>query len=986
MSGRIQQLFLLAVLLMQSGFAVAAQYNFKPHPDALIAQQSSVYQIAVDDDGFIWLSSDSDGLLRYDGRQAIAWLHNRANPENRQNINNVAFDPQGGLWMASWGGGLLYQASASATVKQWLAEPTSPSGLADNKVQTLYMDQQHRLWLGTIAGVNLLDLKQPDQMQRIAFDQPDHPLHHNRIWGITESADFYWFATSDGVVRLSKDLSHADRFILTHKQTGLLARANEVRGIRLSAGEIWANSSYGLYKFNQQTNQFDIIPRPDELSHSRLNVLLPNEKQQLWIGAVDGLYLYDPTHQQFVKTPDQQYNFLPDVDARSLALTPDQQLWIGTREQGVLTGAVNPLLFSPLVDQMPAPLQLQGGRKIMSSYFNPQTGLWLGGQYGLLHQDLPGNWHYIDLAADFGIAKITRILADQQGTLWLATDKGLLRQQDQYFVADNTPFQQAKIPVSGLTDLAISPQGDLLLAVWQRGILRWNRTTQHTQLELTEIERTPGDQIYQISQGPAGELYAATRYSGLFQQADGSNNWHSVPLKAPAIPEGFLCAEPDKQGGLWLCSEYGLWHWRPDQQQPDHYLPQHGLPGSYITGVVLDPHTGLWVSTSRGMAHWSEQFSRFVSYGVKDGLPSLVLSKNANSTNQAGQLVFATANGAVQLNPAALAEQNLRQPQVKLTQALVNEQPVDLLGQHLTLPYRYGELQLSVAVMDFYQPEYNRIRSRLTGLSSHWSQFSYVADLNYTNLAPGLYQLDVEGMSSRGLPSAAPLTLTIEVLAPWWAQRWFWLVSALLTLLLLFGLVKWRENRLRQQNSRLHQLVKARTERLEQLTTQLQLKAETDALTGLYNRTGFSERFQTMLATARRRQAALSLVMLDIDFFKQLNDQHGHEAGDLVLQQFAERLNLRLRQTDLLGRWGGEEFILALPDTDQTTAVQLCQTLLDSLQQPFHYQQQELRISATFGVASLAADQADLQRLCQLADQALYQGKNNGRACVFAAH
>jgi len=106
----------------------------------------------------------------------------------------------------------------------------------------------------------------------------------------------------------------------------------------------------------------------------------------------------------------------------------------------------------------------------------------------------------------------------------------------------------------------------------------------------------------------------------------------------------------------------------------------------------------------------------------------------------------------------------------------------------------------------------------------------------------------------------------------------------------------------------------------------------------------------------------------------------------LALQHFAALLQQRLRESDLCGRWGGEEFILALSDCDATGAKKFCEDLLTTLQQqPFTYQDKPLCISATFGIAELATSTDSLEQWVKLADQALYQGKDQGRGCAVIA-
>jgi diguanylate cyclase (GGDEF)-like protein len=121
-------------------------------------------------------------------------------------------------------------------------------------------------------------------------------------------------------------------------------------------------------------------------------------------------------------------------------------------------------------------------------------------------------------------------------------------------------------------------------------------------------------------------------------------------------------------------------------------------------------------------------------------------------------------------------------------------------------------------------------------------------------------------------------------------------------------------------------------------------------------------------------------VLLDIDHFKTINDTYGHDAGDAVLTKVAQSLTQRLRKRDVLARWGGEEFILLLPETSSEGAFVVCEELRQCLMQMnIVYQEQHISVTATLGLAQLDDLQLELIRWQSAADMALYQGKKTGR-------
>lgn len=166
-------------------------------------------------------------------------------------------------------------------------------------------------------------------------------------------------------------------------------------------------------------------------------------------------------------------------------------------------------------------------------------------------------------------------------------------------------------------------------------------------------------------------------------------------------------------------------------------------------------------------------------------------------------------------------------------------------------------------------------------------------------------------------------------------------------------------------------------DRVSELIRQLELTARCDSLTGLLNRRGFGERFEDELARARRAECPLGVVVGDLDWFKQVNDRHGHATGDLALVNLARLLEDEARQIDSVGRLGGEEFAILLPDTDQRGAFGFAERLRKQVRMGSQIGGMPLTIS--FGVVSYPAHGEHPEALFEAADQALYMAKQGGR-------
>jgi diguanylate cyclase (GGDEF)-like protein len=167
------------------------------------------------------------------------------------------------------------------------------------------------------------------------------------------------------------------------------------------------------------------------------------------------------------------------------------------------------------------------------------------------------------------------------------------------------------------------------------------------------------------------------------------------------------------------------------------------------------------------------------------------------------------------------------------------------------------------------------------------------------------------------------------------------------------------------------------------LFQQVQLLAITDPLTGLYNRRYFFDAARREFERARRYATPLSIVLIDLDLFKQVNDTYGHLAGDRVLTSIAARCREVLREVDVAARYGGEEFIFLLPQTDLAGAQLLAERLREKIMDcPIDSGSQHIQVSASLGVAELDTFCPDVQSLIHHADLALYETKNTGRGRI----
>ena len=290
---------------------------------------------------------------------------------------------------------------------------------------------------------------------------------------------------------------------------------------------------------------------------------------------------------------------------------------------------------------------------------------------------------------------------------------------------------------------------------------------------------------------------------------------------------------------------------------------------------------------------------------------------------------------------------------------------------------------------DLNSPKYNFVnipsrdlaRPVAINLSEFWVPEWWIAqyDLPRSQSQPDLSNATIFSFDLRGDLGETYHDIQIdkiEFVEDWISAEYWYLgiVCVWMILATTYGISQWLllRRRHREQRRKIHDL-ESEKEKYRQLST-------LDALTNVLNRHGIERFVETLHAT----RVPASVIVIDIDYFKRVNDQRGHYGGDRVLRKLGEILRAHTRNTDGLGRWGGEEFVLVCPGASLEKAAELAEKLRQKIAQMNFIPEDPLSITASFGVAAAHADQ-NFEDAFRQADEALYLAKSRGRNCVVAA-
>jgi diguanylate cyclase (GGDEF)-like protein len=305
-----------------------------------------------------------------------------------------------------------------------------------------------------------------------------------------------------------------------------------------------------------------------------------------------------------------------------------------------------------------------------------------------------------------------------------------------------------------------------------------------------------------------------------------------------------------------------------------------------------------------------------------------------------------------------------------------------------------ASLRVEYTLPSYLAPELNRFRSRIRPIQTQaeWSSWSNETRRDFTNLPAGELLFEVEAQDAAG-GGGGVAAVPITVIAPWYRRTWAIAVFIVAGLMLVWMGVQWRLRALRARGAELERLVAIKTEAL-------QVAANTDPLTGLWNRHRFGQWLRSELPDIHLRAAVsapqdpadLIVCGIDLDHFKRINDQHGHAAGDAILKAVAARLQSLKRPNDLIFRFGGEEFVYIGMQRHRDEGRELAETIVREIAQVRVELEDGVLLEPTASVGWSGypfyrerPDLFGLDFVLGVADRALYVAKQEGRhrACGF---
>ncbi len=940
---RLLHAVLLGLLfLWQAGQDARAQFTrFQNYTDEQGLGNLTVTALAQDADGYILLGTEG-GLYRYDG-SSITPYDKAVGLPSASWVRQVTTDSAGRVWVVTSDGVFVRYASTFRRI--------------DTGHTALDFESSHLLAVsGTSAVIDVGGTL-------LGASVDGH--------GVGSFSPLFDATTLAAIPGLAKA-----RFVVPDPMGGLLIGCGSAI-CRMNAGQV------------------TVLAAADGLPAEEWQVALRTEDGTLWARSLDHLAWRRPGQAKFEVTT------VPEQHGSFLAGYPEELDLIGDRRGGVLTQG-----DPGLIDWNGTAWRSYGhhteglsANRIQALLFDREGSLWVGSfGTGAFRSVGFGDWEH--WTADDGLPNntvwsMTRL---PDGQFWVATDGG------------SAPLGSKLVDVPGGNyTVATSRQGRLWVAPFGASLVRLDRArgtidrfpsigvvrsaivdrddrlwlgTRTALFEVAnadapapavKIESALPYEMWQVTTDPSGVVWAVAQ-NGIFRRnAAGHFDLLASPAWLEAAPIDMAFA-PD--GDLWIATDSsGLLRLR---MAGGHLVKLSSIEtpaigSNNIVFVRRDRRGWMWLGTDHGIDMFNGQSWR--RFDSSNGPISNDLDSSGIYEDFDGSIWFGTSHGLSHLlDPAHLPPPMTLHPMVTGLSLGDHSLP---LSPSVHAEWSRGPLVIRYVDLDYAQSRSVAFRYRLLGVDNDWNDTTG-HEVRYAGLPSGKLRFELVAVDAVHGAASATISFTIHIRAPWWQRWWFYGLCLLAGAAAIVGAWQARVRLLLRQRKRLEQVVSERTVEIEQAKGELRRLAMSDALTGLPNRRAIMLALEEAVAAALPLRTKLAVLLCDIDHFKKINDRFGHLAGDAVLAAFGSRLAAALTPPETAGRYGGEEFLVILPGSEDIVVQRVAAVHSAITEVPYVFCGSEQTVTSSGGLAFLRDNDTALTLVAR-ADAALYKAKARGR-------
>ncbi len=966
----------------------------------------NVTDIFEDSEKTLWVVTTTQ-LLRYDARkETLTVVPNSptAQPISNTNLRGALELPTGELLVPTWNG-LFVVDRKTSQYSVILADSEKKSWLQSSFVNVAYLDKAGGLWLGTNAGLEKLDWKTKTFTLVKPYPQrPDLP-DANQVFRIVADRDgSLWLGTPNGLVNYNPKAGSSTRYTNKPNDQGSFI-GKPIEDLMLDKnGVLWIATDGGGLSIFEKAEKFPqghFVThkwQPDQNSSISTNVLrriYEDRSGDIWIGNYpSGISYFDRSNEVLTTLFD-------DPKSRLLAHTPvlavredaNHNLWFGSDGGGLS--------------------RLDRESKILTNYKNT-----------------PGNPGSLSGNA------VLDVMIASDGKIWAGTwDGGVSILDPATGKFRRLPFDTARETTQSVTtskrlnndsvwSIKEDSQKNIWLGTFKGGLSKYDQKTEtftHYSYQKDDPDSISFGMVWNIFEDSIGNLWLGTLTGlDLLDRATGKfKHFRPNPKDPTSLSNASVSALfEDSKHRFWIGTEAGLNLMNADGKSFTVYNKSSGFNDDSIKTIVEDAEGQLWLSTNSGVTIFDPATRKVKNISRDGGRLMGIFHVDSGLLSSKGEVILGGVEGLRIFSPKKLKQNVIAPPMVFTGLKIFNEEVnvgsgAGLLVQSINdtesvvLDYKQNMLQLSFAALNFRESQRNQYAYKLEGFDENWLAVGDQRMAVYTNLDPGTYKFRVKGSNNDGIWNNDGAALTIIQRPPPWRTWWAYTIYALSLCIIVIMLTRSQRQKRREieeQNRLLEIKVSERTlelannnKTLELANKKLEEVSLSDPLTGLNNRRYLYKTLPQDIARSTRAYTSKSfellnsecdliVFLLDIDHFKSVNDIHGHNNGDRVLIQMADILKQVCRESDIIIRWGGEEFLIVARFTLRNRASYIAERIRQAVSQ-FIFEldnQKSLQVTCSIGYACFPFNTSipeaiNLEQTISIADHCLYKVKRNQR-------
>nr|WP_321407895.1 two-component regulator propeller domain-containing protein [uncultured Carboxylicivirga sp.] len=797
--------------------------------------QNTVLSIYKDHRGFVWLGT-YDGLNRFDGLNVTVFrgAENEVDGLLNSTIYGIAEDiERDKLYFATGGGGLSVFDPIKESFTNYTNQGDSTSVLSDYSYG-LEVDDDGTVWIANSYGISAFH---PDSGKFTNYQT--YRCKHEGINDasplslLVNSKNEVWIGTfGQGLIKINKEGHNHEHFINEVSDKKLFENNIINCIIEFDENHLLVGTDNGCYKVETKDGDFDQFSILEE----SVTAIVKGNDDDFWMGTKESGLMHLKKNGEVEKLSHNKYDpySLPENYISSLYIDETGMLWIGTKASGVVKMPLEPNFFEHYYN-VPNRNSFHGS-SVFAFEQDVQGNVWIGTYEGLTKWYVDeGRFERVSIFKNAKDYSVWSLMSDPIGVMWIGTSSGLIKYDfitNQVKTFTNIPGDSTSLPSNDVFAIERDAQ-DRLWVGTSYGLCRMDEAT--GTFKVYEPYVTPHSVssmvIWAIKKDSKGRLWVGTD-EGLNLYDYTADHFTVIKHDEKAInslwSNRITAVSEGNDNKIWIASDKGIDCLEDDLTVSKHFSEKDGLVNGYVYSV-FEYEKSLWVSTNRGISRIDLNSGDVMNFDETDGVQGNEFSPAAIRLFD-GSILMGGINGFNRFHPDSLKRSEVEPPiyftglklygkEISIREnsswddVLIEKSLITASSLWLTHKERFITLEFSA--LDFVNPQKVEYFYRMKPTSQNWIPLKQERHLNFIDLRPGEYELEIRSTNSDGILCNNIKRLNITVVPPFWRTTWFISLITVLVILSVFYFIKYRVKVMKAEKDRLAKTIEKKTHDLQ---------------------------------------------------------------------------------------------------------------------------------------------------------------------------